>query len=91
MYYTYAIVIQAEPITIRDKNNYYNEYEYHPQASGAKLKPGARVTNSEMGKSSAIMCRFGLVWFGLVWFGTLSGLDFELLADVNKFRGWTGD
>ena len=32
-------------------------------------KPRARVTNSEMRKSSAIMCRFGLVWFGLVWFG----------------------
>ena len=40
---------------------------YFPRASGPKRrfrrKPGARVSNSEMRKSSAIMCR-GLVWFG---------------------------
>ena len=30
----------------------------------AARKRGARVTNSEMRKSSAIMCRIGLVWVG---------------------------
>ena len=55
----------------------------NPRASGAKRrsghKPVARVTNSEIRKSSDIMCRFGLV------------STFDLLADVIKFRGWTGD
>ena len=50
--------------------------------SAARVKPRARVTNSEMGKSSAIMCWFGLVWFGLVWFGRST-----FLADVIEFRG----
>ena len=39
----------------------------------------ACISSSEMRKSSAIMCRFGLVW------------TFDLLADVIKFRGWTVD
>ena len=37
--------------------------------------PGARVTNSEMPKSSPIMC-----WFGLVW-------TFDLFAHVIEIRG----
>ena len=40
------------------------------------MKPGARVTNSEMRKSSAIMC-----WFGLVW-------TVDVLADVIELRGF---
>ena len=40
------------------------------------MKPAARVTNSEMRKSSAIMC-----WFGLVWTA-------DVLADVMEFRGF---
>ena len=38
--------------------------------------PEARVSNSEMQKSSAIMC-----WFALVW-------TFDFLADVIEFRGF---
>ena len=52
---------------------------HNPRAaapSAAQAKPGARVTNSEIRKSSAIMC-----WFGLVW-------TFDLLADVSEFRGF---
>ena len=31
-------------------------------ANNPRAEPGARVTNSEMPKTSAIMCWFGLVW-----------------------------
>ena len=57
----------------------YYVIEPDPRAaarSAARAKPWARVTNSEMRMSSAIMC-----WFGLVW-------TFDLLADVIEFRGF---
>ena len=51
---------------------------YNPRAA-ARNAAGARVTNSEMRRPSAIMC-----WFGLVWFGW----TFDPLADVIEFRGF---
>ena len=51
-------------------------FEFLKQSSGAagrsaaQAKPRARVSDSEMRKSSTIvLVWFGLVWFGLVWFG----------------------
>ena len=55
----------------------HNRFSLCPRAvarSAARAKPGARLTNSEMRKSSAILC-----WFGL---------DVRLLADVIEFRGF---
>ena len=59
----------------------------HPRAaarSATRAKPGARVTNSEteMRKSSAIMCWFGLVWFGPLSFINISGGAAPILASV---------
>ena len=42
------------------KNRFAKEKFYNPRASGATGKPGARVTNSKMRKSSTIMRRFDL-------------------------------